>query len=118
MVTTRSTTNVVGPSHSRSVSVIAATTVPSNNRQKSPPEATVIMAGGIPVSVSVLGAPVVASATGLSVLVGCAPPVVPRPQPPLAALPGHLTRQDLVDFICRQDFMLNDYAIWMQRLEA
>ncbi|KAJ1377989.1 pyruvate dehydrogenase [Sesbania bispinosa] len=106
MVTTRSTTNAAGPGPDHSASAVAATTNTSNNRQKSPLAETVIMAGEVPVVVSVPGAPVVAFVAGVSVLGGHTPPVAPCPQnqPPLAALPLHLTRQDLVDFVCRQDY--------------
>ncbi|KAJ1436715.1 hypothetical protein SESBI_04018 [Sesbania bispinosa] len=113
MVTTRSITNAAGSGRRRTASAATATTGPSSSRQKYPSTTIVIMVGGIPTVVSVLGAPTVASASGVSILGGRAPPAVPRPQnqPPPAALPGHLTRQDLVDFIRHQDFTLNDYAL-------
>ncbi|KAJ1393676.1 SLIT and NTRK-like family, member 1 [Sesbania bispinosa] len=120
MVTTRSTTNVVGSWRDRSSSVVTATTIPSNNQQKSPPVTIIIMVGGVPAAVSILGAPAIAFTGRVSILGARAPLVVMRPQnqPPPATLPRHLTRQDLVDFIRRQDFMLNDYALRIQRLEA
>ncbi|KAJ1415816.1 putative transcription elongation regulator [Sesbania bispinosa] len=94
MVTTKSTTNSAGTGRRRLASVAVATTGPSSSRQKSPPAASVIMAGRIPAVVSVLRAPAVASTAEVSILGGRAPPVVPRPQnqPPPATLLGHLTR--------------------------
>ncbi|KAJ1397460.1 hypothetical protein SESBI_31793 [Sesbania bispinosa] len=52
------------------------------------------MAGGIPAAILVLGTPAVASAAGVSIFGGRAPPAVPHPQnqPPPAALPRHQTR--------------------------
>ncbi|KAJ1388203.1 putative V-type proton ATPase 21 kDa proteolipid subunit [Sesbania bispinosa] len=74
MVTTRSTTNVAATGRHRSASA-----GPSNNRQKSPPTMTVVMAVGISTVISVLGAPAVASTAGVSVLGSRVPLAVPRP---------------------------------------
>ncbi|KAJ1387061.1 endopeptidase La [Sesbania bispinosa] len=76
----RSRTSVVGSDYRRSASAIVATVAPSGSCPKSPPTATVIMASGILTPVFLLGPPTIASAAGVSIFGGRAPPVVPRTQ--------------------------------------
>ncbi|KAJ1375559.1 hypothetical protein SESBI_50873 [Sesbania bispinosa] len=78
----------------------------------------VVMASGVPATVSVLGASVITSAAGVSAAKGCAPLIPPRPQNASpGSSPGQPSCQELLEFIRRQDVMLSEYPQRLTRLE-
>ncbi|KAJ1392652.1 zinc finger protein [Sesbania bispinosa] len=121
MVDTRSNGNTTGSGRGRPVDATAATPSPANSRSKSliHQKHVVMMASGVPTVVPVLGAFVIALAAGISVTRGCGPPVPSRPQNASPGTsPGQPSRQELLEFIRRQDMMLSEYAKRLTRLES
>ncbi|KAJ1395575.1 patatin-like protein 3 [Sesbania bispinosa] len=81
MVDTRSNANIIGSGRGRPVDATAAIAPPANSRLKYPvhKKHVVIMASGVPATISVSGASVVTSAMGVSAAGGRACPLPPRP---------------------------------------